>query len=431
MEQELQIPSCLFGGPPVQDDLIKLGESQIGFMNIFARPLFESVTDILPAMRFAVDEILANKAVWEQKIDDERAKKKKPNLNLGYLSPSFLADPSPSPRSGIPPNMSSQKPPALSTINSVLTMKSVEDARRGSAGSVHAINAEGSRRSSQGADKGSRRSSAAGIPGKGGPVSRENHGSRRGSADASLTAILVTQTPNAADPARKNVAASSEDSSRANRKDTLIRSTSKKADKDTVRPVTAPSQARRSQGKHQQSQLHPVAVVKDGSVEANMNSVNTLYPLPQPSPQSHSEVDLTQSSNGNLDGSKIQQWESNKNSADSHLARSDVSRNSSWWRQRGSRRGGRETRNGEADGHGPYKESTIESTTSHPDSAASSPTHASPGRMTTTDKIKSFFKRKPRQDDQEKQLSSFGSSSQLRTPPTSDPGRSLNSDDTR
>jgi hypothetical protein len=67
MEQELQMPSCLFGGPPIRDDTIKLGESQIGFMNIFACPLFEAVTDILPAMRFAVDEILANKAVWERR----------------------------------------------------------------------------------------------------------------------------------------------------------------------------------------------------------------------------------------------------------------------------------------------------------------------------------------------------------------------------
>jgi hypothetical protein len=83
MEQELQIDSCLFGGPPVRDDIIKLGESQIGFMNIFARPLFEAVTDILPAMSFAVDEILANKAVWEKKIDDERLRRQKnPKLIL-------------------------------------------------------------------------------------------------------------------------------------------------------------------------------------------------------------------------------------------------------------------------------------------------------------------------------------------------------------
>jgi hypothetical protein len=74
MELELDIPTQLFGGPPVRDNVIKMGESQIGFMNIFARPLFESVTDILPAMQFSVDEILNNKAIWQQKIEQEKEK---------------------------------------------------------------------------------------------------------------------------------------------------------------------------------------------------------------------------------------------------------------------------------------------------------------------------------------------------------------------
>lgn len=84
-------------------------------------------------------------------------------------------------------------------------------------------------------------------------------------------------------------------------------------------------------------------------------------------------------------------------------------------------------RNGDTDGRSQPKETTLDAAPSHPDSCAGSP--SSPGRKTTTGKIKSFFKRKPRQEEQHKQLSSFGSSSQLRTPPTSDPGQSLNSDD--
>lgn len=72
MEKELNIPTQLFGGPPERDNVIKMGESQIGFMNIFARPLFEGVTDILPAMCFSVDELIANKATWEQRIADEK-----------------------------------------------------------------------------------------------------------------------------------------------------------------------------------------------------------------------------------------------------------------------------------------------------------------------------------------------------------------------
>jgi hypothetical protein len=72
MEVELNIPTQLFGGPPVLDNVIKMGESQIGFMNIFAQPLFEAVAHILPAMQFSVDEILTNKGVWEQKIEHEK-----------------------------------------------------------------------------------------------------------------------------------------------------------------------------------------------------------------------------------------------------------------------------------------------------------------------------------------------------------------------
>ncbi|KAE9976523.1 hypothetical protein BLS_002044 [Venturia inaequalis] len=75
MELELNIPTQLFGGPPVRDNIVKMAESQIGFMNIFARPLFESVTAILPPMKFSVDEILINKAVWQRKMDEAKESK--------------------------------------------------------------------------------------------------------------------------------------------------------------------------------------------------------------------------------------------------------------------------------------------------------------------------------------------------------------------
>lgn len=232
MEQELQMTSCLFGGPPVQEDIIKLGESQIGFMNIFARPLFEAVTDILPAMRFAVDEILTNKAIWESKIGDERRRKRKDHkLSLGLLSPGCSVDPSPSPRSGSPGRLfanAPSAPPAPAVPAAAAKVSSPDDAgRRGSAGSVHAVSA-------------SQRSSFA---------SRENQSSsRRGSGDPSLTAILVTQTPNASEPHPKASSPSLEDRSKGDRKDTLTRASSKKKEKDMGRPVTAPSHARRSQG---------------------------------------------------------------------------------------------------------------------------------------------------------------------------------------
>lgn len=401
------MPSCLFGGPPVRDDMIKLGESQIGFMNIFARPLFEAVTDILPAMRFAVDEILTNKAIWDTKIDQEKQRRKtKAPLNLSLLQASFAPDPTPSPFSGgpsRPPNASVPAPP----------MVQEEAGRRASNGSV------------PGVVQGSRRSSAAMAL-----ASRENQSSsRRGSGDANLTAILVTHTPNAGagDGTPRGSDTGIEDRSKADRKDTLTRSSSKKKDRDNGRPVTAPAPARRSQGKHQSKSSSP-----SSAFDTDSDPVVELYPVQQSSPQSHSEIDLSQGANGNLEGSKLQQWDSNKMSGESGATRSDLSRDSSWWRQMSSkRRTTRDARNGDHDVPLPPKESMLNAPTSHPDSGPHSAGGLSPNRKNTTGRFKNFFKRKPKgQEEHGKQLSSFGSSSQLRTtPPTSDPGRSLNSDD--
>jgi hypothetical protein len=236
----LQMPSCLFGGPPVRDDIIKLGESQIGFMNIFACPLFEAVTDILPAMRFAVDEILANKAVWERKIDDARQRKRKsPSLSLRLPAQSFAVDATPSPFSGGPARSIAEVTTSAATHGA-----SDEARRRGSSGSIHTTVVE-SRRSSLGGDKGSKRISAGGLA-----STRETQGSRRGSGDASLTAILVTQTPNASESFLRDSTSKAEDLNRGGRKDTLTQSASKKNEKYGTRPVTAPSQPRRSPGKH-------------------------------------------------------------------------------------------------------------------------------------------------------------------------------------
>jgi hypothetical protein len=219
-------------------------------MNIFARPLFEAVTDILPAMQFAVDEILANKAVWETKIDDERQKKRKnPRLRLGLPAASFSVDPTPSPRTGGPSKAVSHAPSNLTVPSGTKAVIPEEAGRRGSTGSIHAVVA-GSRRSSLGAEKGSRHASAAGIVGQHGSVSRENDGSRRGSGDASLTAILVTQTPNTSDLPPNESTQKLDDTHQDQHNDPLAQSTTMKKDQDSARPVTAPSQARRSQGKH-------------------------------------------------------------------------------------------------------------------------------------------------------------------------------------
>ena len=265
MEQELQIPSCLFGGPPVRDDMIKLGESQIGFMNIFARPLFEAVADILPAMQYTVDEMLANKTVWEKRIAETREKKRKqPNMALGRLAPGFALDPSPSPLSGSPLQRPLEGPPlphsqlGRSVLSPTKIVTSEEPGRRDSNSSAHA-NLSNSRRSSLGIEKGSRRSSATGIPGVRSTTSQENQSqSRRGSGDASLTAILVTQGLHTdKQPADLTTNFPAQGNKSGTRKDTLTKHSPQKAfskssgevEKGSSRPVTAPSSARRSQGK--------------------------------------------------------------------------------------------------------------------------------------------------------------------------------------
>jgi len=92
MEADLGIPSALFA-PPVREP-IELGHSQIGFMNMFAIPLFQGVTHVMPAMEFCVEELHKNVKSWEQRIEVEQLKKRKDSddsvtkdaaLSLKYL----------------------------------------------------------------------------------------------------------------------------------------------------------------------------------------------------------------------------------------------------------------------------------------------------------------------------------------------------------
>ena len=72
MEGELQIQSSLMA-PPKQD-IASLAKSQLGFMNLFAIPLFQGVADIMPAMRHTVEEIEMNKDLFQRKLEEEKAK---------------------------------------------------------------------------------------------------------------------------------------------------------------------------------------------------------------------------------------------------------------------------------------------------------------------------------------------------------------------
>lgn len=66
METELTIPTSLFAPP--KKDPVSLYQSQIGFMNIFAIPLFQGVADIMPSLKYTVNELETNKALFEDKI---------------------------------------------------------------------------------------------------------------------------------------------------------------------------------------------------------------------------------------------------------------------------------------------------------------------------------------------------------------------------
>ncbi|KAF2837988.1 HD-domain/PDEase-like protein, partial [Patellaria atrata CBS 101060] len=212
MEEALNMKSCLFGGPPIRDNIIKMGESQIGFMNIFARPLFEAITQILPAMHFSIEEIIRNKNIWESKIDTEKERKSK---MLGhFLGTDFHHDGQPSPMSSQPDltkrdagKSHSDPMPVIEVPIHPLSQVagSEQSSRRSSLGSPAQFHpaASSSRRSSLGqptsTDMTSRRSSAAA---KRGSVDGNNQ-SRRGSADASITAILVTRNSGPSDKKKK------------------------------------------------------------------------------------------------------------------------------------------------------------------------------------------------------------------------------------
>ncbi|KAL9587106.1 MAG: hypothetical protein Q9212_000473 [Teloschistes hypoglaucus] len=121
MENDLGMSTTLFGGPPELGNLTKLANSQNGFMNIFARPLFEAVSDILPSMTFAIDEMRANQEIWHRKVEELRPKEQQKKNSLS--SETLL-----SPRSGSPSRSSSQPElshpeglPASQTSSNILT----------------------------------------------------------------------------------------------------------------------------------------------------------------------------------------------------------------------------------------------------------------------------------------------------------------------
>ena len=141
MEKDVGIPTTLFGGPPELGNLVKLGNSQNSFMNIFARPLFEAVTDVLPTMAFAVDEMKANQEIWTERIKEQSFKEdptgwKKKRSSEGLLSPrSGSPDrPASQPEFSHPEGLPASQP--LETSPIAQAAQSVDEARRASASSI-------------------------------------------------------------------------------------------------------------------------------------------------------------------------------------------------------------------------------------------------------------------------------------------------------
>ncbi|KAH6702053.1 BcPDE2, cAMP phosphodiesterase [Leptodontidium sp. 2 PMI_412] len=98
METDLGIPSALFAVPTRAP--IELGKSQIGFMNMFAIPLFQGVSDVMPGMAYCVEELHRNIAGWEQTIADEQEKARKDSddstMKDGMFSPRTMSVANPS-----------------------------------------------------------------------------------------------------------------------------------------------------------------------------------------------------------------------------------------------------------------------------------------------------------------------------------------------
>ncbi|KAK8089994.1 hypothetical protein PG997_004955 [Apiospora hydei] len=90
MENQIGIASSLISEP--KKDFLSLAKAQLGFMNMFAIPLFQGVADLLPSMQYTVDELEGNKTLFETAIEDlpEMEEDRKKRLQ-GTLSPRSMS----------------------------------------------------------------------------------------------------------------------------------------------------------------------------------------------------------------------------------------------------------------------------------------------------------------------------------------------------
>lgn len=95
MEEELEIKSSLMAPP--KKDMLSLTNAQLGFMNMFAIPLFQGVADLMPSMRYVVDELEINRQRFEKKATELKAAPQEDDIEQqrrrrdGTLSPRSMS----------------------------------------------------------------------------------------------------------------------------------------------------------------------------------------------------------------------------------------------------------------------------------------------------------------------------------------------------
>ena len=75
LEAELDLPTCLFGGPPNKEDMLAAAQSQRGFMSLFGSPLFSGIVELMPRVKCALTTLEDNQDTWERKIQAEKQRR--------------------------------------------------------------------------------------------------------------------------------------------------------------------------------------------------------------------------------------------------------------------------------------------------------------------------------------------------------------------
>ncbi|KAI0380897.1 HD-domain/PDEase-like protein [Hypomontagnella monticulosa] len=90
IENDIGVQSTLHAKP--RRNFLSLAKSQLGFMNMFAIPLFQGIAAVLPAMQYTVSEMETNKALFETTVGEipgmEEAQRK--IYTEGMPSPRYL-----------------------------------------------------------------------------------------------------------------------------------------------------------------------------------------------------------------------------------------------------------------------------------------------------------------------------------------------------